>query len=560
VKKHVKKQTLLALILVSAFASGASAQNSCSGLFASPPTLLRRVQERVLPSRFVRPIPAAEQQAIVEDAAHAFRKLPLLERRAWMTLARQVGAEALDPYKTVFDLHEAAEKFHTSARNELSTLFRALAFPSAQARLKALDTWTRSETHALVLYRIMTLRGLSGFAKDLDFLRENNVFFSDTRKLSSGALVTYAFEKEGRGKEISMFYRPAEKSETEWFKESDDDRYKTLFSRKLRPKVFLPATVLAPTSLKPSFIGGFSFDGLGEKRSWEIAHKSYEISLHRTMAEIKEIAQLTRETHSIHVHAVFEMRKGDPQFEKFTTWFKVMNDALYLRGLEEGLHGDEFIGPVQLVRDHSEGSRTPFLFDVQRPEAVTYQTQKFFSAGLRATIYGEASSPEFVKLGLELRDTTRDLAQLESSMNRVSDSLVTRAWEKLRANDTTDYARIVTDDVNSVRLLRQAGVRPDIVGRLVSAEATVALPFLGLESRPLFNFKTGEYEAASPASVARAEDARRSYLEGLLGLQKELDDFAAKGETVEAVDLQLAIQQTLTEWARRAKPSERFSY
>ncbi len=554
-KPWLVKHLLFGLLLLSAHS--AQAQLSCSALFAPPPTLVQRVQQRLMPKTFA-PKPA-EAQALIDDVAHAFRKQSALARRSWMKTAEIIASDLANPYKTLFDLHAAAEKTHTSARLELMSLFRALAFQNQNARAQALDRWTRSEDHALALYKIMTMRGLSTYARELDYLREHNVFFSDTFKQDSGALLTYAFEKEGRGKEIAMLYRPAAVSEAAWFKETDDARYKVLFDRQVRIKTFLPANVLAPTSLKPSFIGGFSFDGLGEKKSWEIAHKGYEISLHRTLSQMKEISQLVHETHSFHVHAVFEMRKSDPEFAKFITWFKVLNDALYLRGLEEGLHGDEWVGPVQLPRDH-DGSRSRFLLSVESPESVTYQDQKFFSAGLRGRLYGAASTPEFVKLGLELRDTTRSLDQLGRSMTSLSESLIAKSWEKLPGGDRTDYARIITNKAITKRVLLEAGVRADIAERFASADSTAALPFMELETRPLFNFKTGKYEAASQDYIARAETAKTKYLADLKALEVELDGFAAKGETVDSIDLQLAIRQTLTDWARAAKPSERFTF
>jgi hypothetical protein len=547
---------LISLLVLAALAPSAYAQNSCASVFAKP-SLIERVQERVLPARYVPLRIEAEQQALIEDADQAFRKSSIFERAAWRKVAGHL--QWMDPFKTMFDLHEAAEKVHSTARQELQSLFQVLAFDRLEARELGLDQWTKSETHALALYQIMNLRGLPRFEKEIAYLRQHNLYFSDTKRQSSGALLTYSFEKEGRGKEITMFYRPAEKTEAEWFRQSDEARYGNIFRRKIRRKVFQPATVLAPTSLKPAFIGAFSFDGEGATRSWEITHKGYEISLHRTLAEIKEIAQLTHETHSFHVHAVFEMKKSDPRFESFVTWYKVMNDALYLRGLEEGLHGDEWVGPVELHQDQPE-KESRFHFNVQRPEAVTSQDQKFFSAGLRGRIYGTPSSSQYVKLGIELRDTTRNLDQLARSMNEVSDALVSRTWEKLRDGDAADYARIITNEALAQQSLEAAGLRAETAAMFAKADRTVALPFVGLESKPLFNFKTGEYENASAALVARASSARSKYVEGLLALQTEIDDFSAKGEAVDNVDLQLAIQQTLTEWAKRAKLSERFHF
>lgn len=544
----------LALALLIALTSQVHAASSCGDLFRTPPSRVQALVQLVLK----KPTLEIEQQALVEDATSAFRHLPRKERAIWNEIAAKIGSEITNPYKIGFDLNEASARFHSSARNELRLLFTILARHRVESRINALDRWVKSETHALVLHKVLSLRGLALYKTELHALHSRNVFFSDAYE-ADGTFLTFAFEKEGRGKEIGMLYRPAAVSEADWFKEDDTERYNTIFKRELKQKVFLPASVLAPTSLKPDYIGGFSFDGYGEKRSWEISHKGYELSLHRTLQEIRDVSKLVGETHSFHVHAVFEMAKDDPSFPQFIRWFKGLNDALYLKGMEEGLHGDDLTSVASLQKDiaRTDNGRT---ISVMKPTDIARTNQKFFSAGLRAQIYGPASSPERMKIGIELRDTTRKLQQLEASMTNVSESLSKRVWERLPKNDSTDFARLHTNSERTVAALVKAGLRMSTARELLKAEPTVGLPYLPLEAKPVFNFKTGEYESASEAYVARAVHARAAFTQGLMALQEELDGFKARGEDVDSEDIQIAIRQTLTEWARSARPSERFGY
>jgi|GEM_PF-3827124 len=549
----VVKTFALALALTMALTSPSYAVAPlCGDLFRTPPTGVKAFVQDVLKPRVLGSLDLAK------DAASAFRYAPLKERLIWTTVAARFNPELSNPFKMGFDLNEAAERVHSSAEQELRSLFTILAKHRLESRINGLDRWVKSETHALVLHKILSLRGLGLFERELQALHERNVFVADGF-LVDGSFLTFSFEKEGRGKEIGLLYRPAKTSEADWFKESDEERFQTLFDRFLPQKFSSPALLLAPTSLKPSYLGGFSFDGRGSKRSWEVAHKGYEISLHRTLQEIRDISKLVCETHSFHVHAVFEMPKSDPSFDRFLRWFKNLNDALYLKGMEEGLHGENLTGLVNFKSDVSKADQVRTL-DVRKPEDVTLRNQKFFSAGLRGQMYGPASSSKRVKLGIELRDSTRKLETLEDSMTRLSDSLSKKVWERLPSDDSTDFARLFENGEKTVEMLVKAGLRVETARTLLKAETTVALPLLPLEEKPVFNFKTAQYENASADYVLRLQTSRASFTKALFSLQEELDGFKSRGEAVESQDIQMAIRQTLTEWARQARPSERFSF
>lgn len=171
---------------------------------------------------------------------------------------------------------------------------------------------------------------------------------------------------------------------------------------------------MAPTKNKPAGLGGFSLelsDATRKGWSWEIAHKKFEISRHRIMGQVRDLAKFFGETHSFHFHIVFELPKKYAHFSSFSRWFKTVNDYLYLRGLEEGLHGNYLTNVVNDSRDmgwiekiKSTFSQAPSTKLLEKLSSVTRFGSKFFSMGLRGgDMYGPASSPEAVKVGLELR-------------------------------------------------------------------------------------------------------------------------------------------------------------
>lgn len=566
---------VVSLIII---ASTSSAQvrtlPSCAEVFSPPvatePTWADRLQQK-LPKKY-RPAPALkpDERAIVAEAAEAFSGQSRRERAAWEQVARWIAQSINNPYTMIFDLHIAAEKNNSTARLELRSLFQILAQPKSSERTALLDEWTKSETHAVNLYAILQARGLAHYTDELGELARVNLFFSDAHLAKGQTLLTYAFEKEGRSSDVTMLYRPAATDEATWFKLSDVDRFAKIDGMQLRQKNFLPASVLAPTSLKPDYLSGYSVDGTTPNavKSWEVTHKGFEISLHRLMGEVKQMSQLLKETHSLHLHTVFELPSQYAEFPRFRIWFKELNDALYLRGMEEGLHGNYLTGVANLPEDlktkwFEEWTRKPQKFGVIRIEKasdVDSHNNKFFSAGLRAGIYGPASSTKAVKLGIELRDTTRNNALLEKTMTALSDALVSRRWETLPLNDVTRPTRLRTLRAETLLNLKAAGLRTSVAELMLKAEETIGIPFLKLETGPIFNFASRRYKFASTDYAAHATAARAKYVRGLFELQAELDGFAAKGESVEGEDIETAVRQLLTEWARAAKPSERFSF
>ncbi len=510
---------------------------------------------------------STEQRAILSDAKTLLSPLPFFDRFKWRWILSRAVDDLANPYTLAFDLNAESAKLGSTVAVEMRALARALAMrPGSREQMTAFDRWTRSESHALLLYDLLTQRGLSRYSETIAKLVQANLYFSDGHLEHGppGSLLTYSFEKEGRNPEIINLYKVPGVSDADWFSLSQDERRKDLAGQAIVKKRFLPATTVAPTELKPSFIGGFSLEltnRLHPVSSWEIAHKRYEFSLHRLFDEVKQMAHLFGETHSFHLHTAFELPRSYPQFAEFRLWFKSLNDHLYLRGLEEGLHGNELTSLMNMAEDLNLLSRQKRAFKISNPSGISKYNAKFFSAGLRAGVYGPGSSAGFVRLGIELRDTTRDLKKLESMMTRLSNSLASRVWEKDAASSPNDrIVRLTTHRPRTREALVKAGLRPEIAEQFAKIEPTISLGLQHYENGQTFNYETAQFESPSTATVARLISARAAYVKALLALQTEIDDFKAKDVKVHKEELELAIRQTLTEWAKVARASELYSF
>ncbi|HWU42806.1 MAG TPA: hypothetical protein VN132_05180, partial [Bdellovibrio sp.] len=267
--------------------------------------------------------------------------------------------EGTKPYSLAYDVQKNSSSKWAFQRDIESLTFTFLQADSTTSRAEAFNKWVTSEEKALFLYDQLNKVGLSNFKEELDYLQQNNVYFIEGRKTGNG-LLTYAFEKEGITTDITLFYRPPKIPEQTWLDMSEEDRFAILKKVPIQLKTFVGENVIAPTGLKPNFVGGYSQElsnstlkGYG----WEISHKKYEINRQRLMREIREIAGIFKSTHSFHVHIVFELPKKYERYKDFIYWYKQVNDYLYLKGLEEGLHGNYLTGVANIAADMSWGER-----------------------------------------------------------------------------------------------------------------------------------------------------------------------------------------------------------
>ncbi len=407
------------------------------------------------------------------------------------TILQNSVKESMNPYTLAYDVRGKLSE--SNFKNEIQSLAEILAGPLTQySKLTKLNDWVKSEAHALFLYDILHQAGLSQFKTELNYLLSESVYFIEANPIrgppgTQGAqsLVTYSFEKEGNSADITLFYRLPQYSEAEWLNKSDDARFKIIQQYPIPMKTFVSAEKMAPTEFKPSFVGGYSNEMNGfhlKGYGWEIAHKKYEISRDKIIRQIHEIAKIFKETHSIHMHIVFEIPKKYPKFENLTYWYKQLNDYLYLRGLEEGLHGNSLTGVANVAKDLSFRERIKNLFKslyssgrtlVESQFRVGKYSSKYFSAGLRSGMYGKASSDDQMKIGIELRDTTRKIENLDLYSKTVAEAVAQRIWEKSDVKEIKLKNFRLTDSIAAAEKELANIVSPEMARLFSKAEPTV---------------------------------------------------------------------------------------
>ena len=510
------------------------------------------------------PLPP-EEKALIVDAKLIWAKSNPIEKLKWHEVVTRLAGDLSNPYSLIWDLRSESAKLGRSFNLEIRSLLKILAQEKSIEQSESLNHWIQSETHALFVYDLLNQRGLKQYSDTIAYLLKNNLYFSDGQPVRGPpVLLTYAFEKEGINPDISLLYKPPQISDEEWFKKTDRERFELLKGLKMKLKTFQSAANVAPTALKPSFLSGYSVELPGGPTKtgygWEISHKRYEISRHRLMQEVRQIAALFKETHSFHVHTVFELPRLYRFFPQFRMWFKSLNDFLYLRGMEEGLHGNDLTDVLNLPEDVGDELTRTRAFRLTSVGEISRFKTKFLSAGLRGGgLYGKASSPLMNKVGIELRDSTRNLTQLDLTMEQLSATISGAKWEQLQTS-RTPIPRLHTAQDKTIAALVQAGIPKDMAAYLYRTDRTVGLPLIAIETGESFNFSTGQLESADPTLVAEVQAARAVYVNELIALGTELRDFAAKHESVDPSDVEMVIRKSLTEWARAARPSRRFHF
>jgi peptide deformylase len=478
--------------------------------------------------------------------------------------------ESFDPYSLSYDVRLQSSN-ELSFKLEIEGLLQAaLDTQDSQTRSQEFSNWVRSEDHALFLYDLLSKTGLSHFREELDYLSRNNVYFVESHRTEGGGFITYSFEKEGTRADISLLYRPPQFSEDQWLARPEAERFELLKKARIPKKTFTKASEIMPTGLKPSSVGGYSVelsDHLRKGYGWEISHKKYEINRQRLMREIRELAGIFKETHSFQVHLVFELPKKYPKYQEFIYWYKHLNDYLYLKGLEEGLHGNYLTGVANLASDMSWGERiknwlrssyTTSKIVLEAQSRLGRQNSKFFSVGLRAGLYGPPSHSENMKIGLELRDSTRKIDLLDRYTEQISRSLEAKIWEKSESKDISNRTlRLTTDRPTSTKAMSSI-VSHEYAKLFAEIEPTSYFPLLKFDETLWFDYREKIWKRVPSPTQTRIQKARAVYEQDLRDLEKELRGLESRGEKTEPEIIRIALRMSLATWAKSARVAELF--
>ncbi len=482
-------------------------------------------------------------------------------RRAWSRIKN-----SKDPYTTDSSLSQK-DLF------EFEKLAKSTG--SSSSEIKKWNAWLQTPTHALYLYQNLSDLGHRADGVLARLISENKYFARVGRiRGPPETLMTYAFEKETRKTEATMMYKDPAMTDEQWLELSDQDRADRLSKLVFLPKKAMPASKIAPTALKPEVLGGLSEESLKPKL-YEFTHRNYEMDPARLVAHMEEVSKLLKEG-DFHVHLVFDLPENYGDMVAFSTWMKQLNDYLYFAGMEEGLHGSSLVQIAEPPRDPKSPRGflervTSLLPEVgvgkgdhlpNRLGSVGNRNYKFFSASVRAGIYGKSKSPHFQKIGIELRDVTREIKNWEPLVEKIGKSARARTWEGRIFSQKASPDEILLSGKmgeNERVSLLHAGFKPDFLAALEAAEPMSAIPLRNFETARFKDYVASGYRKASPEQAARIASAREGYFKNLRDLEREWNGYLQKGEKVAPEELSGAIRISLTEWAIQAKVSELYS-
>lgn len=449
---------------------------------------------------------------------------------------------AKNPFSRIHEISDPAR---------LAELIGILAREPSDAASK-LNGWIQNENDAVVALKLIEKTDYERLFPVLRMVAQSNPHLKGVKfnsKANTG-LVSYSFEKESSSPAIVDMYKDPKISDDDWSFLPVDFRMKIL--KKLAstdPKKARPATVIAGTAHKPKFTGGYAQElnsSHYNKDMWEIASRDFEINLDTTFKQVKEIAAKTKETHSFHVHMVFDLPQNYPHFQKFTQWVKQVNDYLTLRGIEEGLHPSELSGIVEPGKP--QNFRALFSVRHRLPtnlNQVGFQNFKFFSMGIRGNIYSDAPINGYKRIGLELRDVSRDLDLFEIYADKISDSIKNRDWE----NHDLDHAPLWLDPHSpTLKSNLEQAVGRDFAKLYTKANQSVLLPLEHFES----------LKGVSPEAQSRIEAARKEYVSELIDLKNEILRMRAKKDDPPLDLIDAGIKMTIATWAKKAKVAQYF--
>lgn len=491
--------------------------------------------------------------------SHSVQNSPHFQ--TWRHHLKQSFFEVENPLSLSADLPKP-EQGTKKALESLIRLSLTLAEAPGDTTFKKVSDWIQSGEQALFVYDLIAKTGVHQQQNFLEYLIKHNDYFKRATPMRGPpytSLVTYAFEKETTNPNITLLYKDPKYSDDQWLDLSDEKRLSFLKRLQFPIRAFQPPSVVGFTGLKPHYLSGFSQEVDVNDSGWgaEITHKKFEFDRARAIKQVKEVSAIFKETDSFHFHLVFELVRDYPKFNSFKYWFKHMNDYFTLKGMEEGLHGNGLTDVVDL--GHRDSSFLNSLADIQKSDS------KYYSVGLRGHMYGQSPSEQTYRIGLELRDVTRNLDTLDKHTQYMSESIALRSWEKVSdqiesLEDTPALKKSIGQTLGRLQPFmadRESGKdKFHYAGLIASAAPSLNFAFIEYEKGRYFNFRTGQMESPSSEVAQRIKAARQHLKSELLLLMAELIKLDAKRESYTQLDIAMASKMILADWAKRARVSE----
>jgi hypothetical protein len=444
---------------------------------------------------------------------------------------------------------------------DLVSLANEVRSSPSSARVAKLSKWVDDSHKGMFLYA-----NLNELSKSLG-LSADDIFESilaspthEFRRSPYGLrqLLTVSFEKESYSPGVTEYYKLPRYSDDQWFAMPAEKRYEILSEALKKRRHGLLGALLGisdrspavKTARAPKDLGSITAElamdstltshVFAKKYPLEFKSAKYHISPKQILNRSAEAEKILGESDAFHYHLVVELPRNYADFGRFKRWWKWRNDQAYFQGLEGGLHAD---------------TRTGILLPSRLDKLSKFPEQnswddKFYGVGLRAGIYGEASQPRLVRVGLELRDVTRDRTRLARFMNSVADDLSTEAWKGMSDDSFAPMLDPLRLYINAIPLLRREGLKDEFLRDAFGVEPNFAVALADWTHVSLTTKK------GNATDITKAHD---QYIASLKSLQSEIADMKARGLKVEKADFQMALRWNLTDWAKQAKISELYA-
>lgn len=433
-------------------------------------------------------------------------------------------------------------------------------------RFKDIDRWVKSPEHALYLFDRLSSEGTARNWDLFRYLASKNEHFQKATPVrgSPKTFVTYAFEKEGKGNEISLYYKDARYSDEDWLALPEEERIELL--RKATPKLKddVPYEKIAPTAFRPPYLGKYTEEthsSTNKSYVWELKSKKYEFDQSRIIEQIDETVKLTGDNAGFHTHVVFDMPGNYKHFDDFGLWTKQVNDYLYLRGMEEGLHGGVETNIMRFKSEKAPRRKKSYNENIPESlESLERWSHKGFSMAIRGNIYGPGAFIGHKKVGLELRDISRDITAFDEHMGKISESVADYRWENIKAAyvDGSKVGFLRPTKERFADMLKGLTDNPKVIKALSEAEPYGAIPLQRFENYEYLNYADGSRVRPTQEQARRFKAAKEHYIREMEKTVRNLDSMIEKGESFDVEDLQMVIRLDLSEWAKRARVSEMF--
>ncbi len=419
--------------------------------------------------------------------------------------------------------------------------------------------WIRSDDQAFYAYDLL-IRVVYGREKALiNRVLDDSKFYSGVfRQLDDPALIiTTSMEKETHSSVIASFFKYDNYTDEEWMRLPETTRFKRLRKREGSIK---------KTDACPEDLANLTWEMLAQNGGYmpEIKSASYNLTPAKTLAQIEKYAKLTGETHSFHLHDVFHVPLEDENYySAFIGWYERLNTYLYFKGIEERLFSGPHVRGLDWEKiDPSKMGSAQMFRDLFSDFSPSF---KFHSAGLRAGIYGESFLNGYKKIGLELRDVSRNLSTLQEIELKLAQAISSQVWFKKNYTEkglfrlSREIDGVFTPDQIS-RFANRIGISADRAEKLMRTDPQILVPLIDYKNR-VYLKQSASGSELSAAQIQRIESAQLKYEKNLKKLNADMDAVLAKGNLSEDdwENARLVIRWEIADWAQEARVSELFN-